>query len=288
VRTARILHGGVPVTGRYDDGAVVLVDGARVDAGAAEFLPPVERVSKIVATHLTYRSRAEEYRMARLPEYPNYFLMPPSSLSAHRRPVVRPAGCEYLNYEGELAVVIGRRCRNVAEDEALAYVAGYTVANDWGAHDFRHADRGAMLRVKGQDGFCPLGPCMVDAADVDPDDLVIRTFLNGEQVQEGHTGSDLMFPAAYQVADLARHMTLEPGDVVLTGTPANSRPVQPGDVVAVEIEGIGRLENPVVEAEDAPVAAVGYQPQVTASTLHVALSIPEDEAERRVAHGQRA
>ena len=286
MRRARIVHYGAPVEGRYEDDAVVLADGTRVDAAAAEFLPPVAHVSKVIATHLTYRSRAEEYGMARLPEFPNYFLMPPSSLSAHRRPVARPAGCEYLNYEGELAVVIGRRCKDVSVEEALDYVAGYTVANDWGVHDFRHADRGAMLRVKGQDGFCPLGPCLTDAADLDPDDLVIRTYVNGEQVQEGHTGTDLMFSAAYQVADIARHITLEPGDVILTGTPANSRPVSPGDVVVVEIDGIGRLENTVVEREADPVARVGYGPEVTAATLHVALAVPEDEAERRVGGGR--
>ncbi len=283
MRTARILHDGRPIAGRYEDDAVVLEDGTRVDAASAEFLPAVESVSKIMATHLTYRSRAQEYRMARLPEFPNYFLMPPSSLSGHRAPVVRPVGCEFLNYEGELVVVMGRRCKDVTVEDALSYVAGYTIANDWGIHDLRHADRGAMFRVKGQDGFCPIGPAVVDAADVDPDDLTIRTFVNGEQVQEGHTGTDLMFSAAYQVADIARHITLEPGDLILTGTPANSRPVQPGDVVAVEIDGIGRLENTVVQAQDEPVARVGYQPEVTAATLHVALALPEDEAEAEVA-----
>ena len=284
MRHARILHGDEAVTGRYEDDAVVLDDGTRVAHDDAVFLAPVEHCSKIVATHLTYRSRAEEYAMAKLPEYPNYFLMPPSSLNAHKAPVARPLGCEFLNYEGELAVVIGSRCKDVTVDAALSYVAGYTVANDWGIHDFRHADRGAMFRVKGQDGFCPLGPCLVDAGDVDPDDLTIRTFVNGEQVQEGHTGEDLMFSAAYQVADIARHVTLEPGDVILTGTPAHSRPVQPGDVVAVEITGIGRLENTVVQTRSDPVAeGIGYQPAVTAATLHVALAIPEDEAERQAA-----
>jgi 5-oxopent-3-ene-1,2,5-tricarboxylate decarboxylase/2-hydroxyhepta-2,4-diene-1,7-dioate isomerase len=194
---------------------------------------------------------------------------------------VRPAGCRFLNYEGEVAVVIGRRCRGVGLDEALDYVGGYTVVNDWGVHDFRHADRGSMLRVKGQDGFCPLGPVMVDAADVDPDDLTIRTFVNGEQVQEGHTGTDLMFSFAYQIADLARLITLEPGDVLLTGTPAHSRPVEPGDVVAVEIDGIGRLENTVFQSDEV-LPEVGEQPAVTAQTLHVALAMPEDEAERTV------
>jgi 5-oxopent-3-ene-1,2,5-tricarboxylate decarboxylase/2-hydroxyhepta-2,4-diene-1,7-dioate isomerase len=244
------------------------------------WLPPVEP-GKILATHLTYRSRAEEYRMAQLPRTPSYFMKPPSSLSAHREPVMRPKGCRFLNYEGEIAVVIGRSCRGVSVDDALDHVRGYSVANDWGVHDFRHADRGSMLRVKGQDGFCPLGPALVDAGDVDPENLTIRTFVNGELVQEGNTGSDLMFSFAYQVADLARLVTLEPGDVLLTGTPANSRPVEPGDVVAVEVEGIGRLEN-TVEQSDEELEQVGEQPAVTAQTLHVALAMPEDEAEREV------
>jgi 5-oxopent-3-ene-1,2,5-tricarboxylate decarboxylase/2-hydroxyhepta-2,4-diene-1,7-dioate isomerase len=245
-----------------------------------EWLAPV-LPTKIIATHLTYRSRAVEYQMARLPQTPSYFIKPPSSLSGHLATVTRPAGCRFLNYEGEVAVVIGRRCHGVSLDEALDYVAGYTVANDWGVHDFRHADRGSMLRVKGQDGFCPLGPAIVDAADVDPDDLTVRTYVNGTQVQEGHTGTDLMFSFAYQVADVARLITLEPGDVLLTGTPANSRPVQPGDIVVVEIDGIGRLENTVVQS-DRELEPVGEQPAVTAQTLHVALTIPEEQAEREV------
>jgi 5-oxopent-3-ene-1,2,5-tricarboxylate decarboxylase / 2-hydroxyhepta-2,4-diene-1,7-dioate isomerase len=262
------------------DGEAREVPFEGVDPGAT-FLPAVEAPSKILATHLTYRSRAVEYKMAKLPEEPSYFMKPPSSVSAHGATVGRPRGCRFLNYEGEIAVVIGERCSGVSIEDALRYVRGYTVANDWGIHDFRHADRGSMLRVKGQDGFCPLGPALVDAADVDPDDLTIRTFVNGEMVQEGNTGDDLMFSFAYQVADLARLVTLEPGDVLLTGTPANSRPVEPGDVVAVEVDGIGRLENTVVEV-DRDLEVAGEQPLVTANTLHVALSIPEDEAERQV------
>jgi 5-oxopent-3-ene-1,2,5-tricarboxylate decarboxylase/2-hydroxyhepta-2,4-diene-1,7-dioate isomerase len=258
---------------------IELEDGAGLAEAEACYLPPVEP-SKIVATHLTYRSRAEEYRMGRLPSVPSYFLKPPSSVSAHRARVARPPGCRFLNYEGEVAVVVGERCRGATLRDALRYVGGYTVANDWGVHDFRHADRGSMLRVKGQDGFCPLGPVLVDADDVDPDDLTIRTYRNGELVQEGHTGRDLLFSFAYQIADLSRLITLEPGDVLLTGTPANSRPVEPGDVVAVEVEGIGRLENTVVEL-GGQLEAVGEQPAVTPNTLHVALAIPEEEAEQR-------
>jgi 5-oxopent-3-ene-1,2,5-tricarboxylate decarboxylase/2-hydroxyhepta-2,4-diene-1,7-dioate isomerase len=249
--------------------------------GDATWLPSVDSPSKILATHLTYRSRAVEYKMAKLPEEPSYFMKPPSSVSAHRAPVARPRGCRFLNYEGEIAVVIGERCSAVPVHEALRYVRGYTVCNDWGVHDFRHADRGSMLRVKGQDGYCPLGPALVDRDDVDPDDMTLRTYVNDELVQEGNTGDDLMFSFAYQVADLSRLITLEPGDVLLTGTPANSRPVEIGDVVAVEVDGIGRLENTVVEI-DRDLSTAGEQPAVTANTLHVALTIPEDEAERQV------
>jgi 5-oxopent-3-ene-1,2,5-tricarboxylate decarboxylase / 2-hydroxyhepta-2,4-diene-1,7-dioate isomerase len=280
LRHARIEHDGRAVEGELD-GDAVRADGLELKLDEVRrWLPPVEP-GKILATHLTYRSRAEEYRMAQLPRTPSYFMKPPSSLSAHRERVLRPKGCRFLNYEGEIAVVIGRRCRGASVDDALDHVRGYTVANDWGVHDFRHADRGSMLRVKGQDGFCPLGPALVDAADVDPDDLTIRTLVNGELVQEGNTGSDLLFSFAYQVADLSRLVTLEPGDVLLTGTPANSRPVEPGDVVAVEVDGIGRLENTVEQSEE-ELEPVGEQPAVTAQTLHVALAMPEDEAEREV------
>jgi 5-oxopent-3-ene-1,2,5-tricarboxylate decarboxylase / 2-hydroxyhepta-2,4-diene-1,7-dioate isomerase len=285
MRHVRIEHDGRPLDGILD-GDRIRAESAEIPAGEVRrWLAPVTP-GKIIATHLTYRSRAEEYLMARLPETPSYFMKPPSSLSAHLEPVYRPPDCRFLNYEGEVAVVIGRRCRGVSVADALDYVAGYTVANDWGVHDFRHADRGSMLRVKGQDGFCPLGPVMVDATDVDPDDLTLRTFVNDEQVQQGHTGRDLMFSFAYQIADLARLITLEPGDVLLTGTPANSRPVQPGDRVAVEVEGIGRLENQVVQDEET-LQPVGEQPAVTAQTLHVALAIPEDQAEREVTQETR-
>ena len=280
MKHVRVRHDGEVHEGTLADETIRAGETSVLVAEVDEWLSPV-LPSKIIATHLTYRSRAVEYQMVRLPQTPSYFMKPPSSLSGHLATVTRPVGCRFLNYEGEVAVVIGRRCHGVSLDDALDYVAGYTVANDWGVHDFRHADRGSMLRVKGQDGFCPLGPALVDAADVDPADLTIRTYVNGTQVQEGHTGTDLMFSFAYQVADVARLITLEPGDVLLTGTPANSRPVAPGDVVAVEIDGIGRLENTVVES-DRELEPIGEQPAVTAQTLHVALTMPEEEAEREV------
>jgi 5-oxopent-3-ene-1,2,5-tricarboxylate decarboxylase/2-hydroxyhepta-2,4-diene-1,7-dioate isomerase len=280
MKHARIEHNSQVLEGTVEGERFRGVGVELAVADVQRWLSPVIP-GKILATHLTYRSRAQEYRMAQLPREPSYFMKPPSSLSAHLSPVIRPPGCRFLNYEGEVAVVIGRRCHQVTADEALDYVAGYTVANDWGVHDFRHADRGSMLRVKGQDGFCPLGPVLVDAGDVDPGDLTLSTFVNGERVQHGHTGSDLMFSFAYQIADLARLITLEQGDVLLTGTPAHSRPVEPGDVVAVEIDGIGRLENPVIESTYV-LPDVGEQPKVTAQTLHVALAIAEEEAEQSV------
>jgi len=283
VTRARIWHGGALVPGVVEGDVVVLASGERVPRASARFGPPIAP-RQIIATHLTYRSRCVEYKMAAPPQYPSYFMKPLGAVSAHGAPVARPRGCHYLNYEGELAVVIGRPCSNVPIARALDYVKGYTIANDFGVHDFRHADRGAMFRVKGQDGFCPLGPVLVDGADFDPADAWLRTYVNGELVQEAHTGTDLIFSVAYQIADISRLVTLDDGDVLLTGTPAHSRPVQPGDVVAVEISGIGRLENPVVEL-DRDLVVAGDPPRITEQTLHVALAISEDEARARVASG---
>ncbi len=275
-RAVRVELGREPKWGRIEGDEIVVEDGRRMLEAEAAYLAPVEP-SKIVAVHLSYRSRIEEYR-ARIPDAPSYFMKPPSTLNGHRGRILRPAGARYLNYEGELAVVIGRRMKGVPEAEALSYVAAYACANDVGLHDFRHADRGSMLRVKGQDGFLPLGPEVVPASEFDPTGFTLRTYLNGRVVQET-TAEDLLYPVAYQLADLCRLITLEPGDVLLTGTPANSRPMEPGDVVAVEISGLGRLESRVVEW-DVDLGGAGAQLDVTANTIHVALAVPEEEAER--------
>jgi 5-oxopent-3-ene-1,2,5-tricarboxylate decarboxylase/2-hydroxyhepta-2,4-diene-1,7-dioate isomerase len=275
---------GSPQWGTLLDDRVRLDAGGELRAADATFLAPCEP-TKIIATHLTYRSRLDEYA-ARVPREPSYFLKPPTSLNGHHGVLRRPRGARFLNYEGEVAAVIGRRMHGVPQSEVLDHVAGYAPANDVGLHDFRHADRGSMLRVKGQDGFCPIGPGLTAAADFDPTDFRVRTFLNGEVVQDG-TAADLIWPIAYLLADLNRLITLEPGDVVLTGTPAHSRPMEPGDRVAVEVSGLGRLEN-TVEDWDVDLAGPGEQLQVSAATLHVALAMPEDEAERAVAAGEVA
>src|ERR671936_753962 len=277
-RRVRVEHHGLPEWGRLEGGEIALDSGARIAAAGATYLAPVEP-TKIIATHLTYRSRVEEYA-ARAPAEPSYFLKPPTSLNGHGGVLRRPRGARFLNYEGEVAAVVGRRMHGVPQEDVLGYLAGYAPANDVGLHDFRHADRGSMLRVKGQDGFLPIGPEIVPAAEFDPTNFTLKTYLNGDVVQEA-TADDLIWGVAYQLADLCRLITLEPGDVVLTGTPANSRPMEPGDTVAVEISGLGRVENTVVDW-DVDLTGPGEQLATSANTLHVALAIPEEEAERMV------
>jgi 5-oxopent-3-ene-1,2,5-tricarboxylate decarboxylase/2-hydroxyhepta-2,4-diene-1,7-dioate isomerase len=237
----RILLDGAPTLVLRDGDELVAEDGRRVEADAATHLPPVQP-SKIIAVHLNYRSRVEEF-MTRLPSAPTYFHKPTTSLNAHRGEVLRPAGCKYLNYEGEIAIVIGETCRDVAPSDAESHVAGYSIANDFGLHDFRDTDAGSMLRVKGSDTLCPIGPGVVD--DWDYRGKTIRTMVNGETRQEGNT-DELVWDMGYLIADLARTITLLPGDTILSGTPAGSRPVEPGDVVTVEVEGIGELSNTIV------------------------------------------
>lgn len=283
MRRVRIALGGRARWGTVDGETIVLEDGTSVAEADATYLAPVQP-SKIIAVHLTYRSRIDEYR-AKVPAYPSYFMKPPTALNGHRGVLRRPTGARFLNYEGELAVVIGRPMHGVPIDAALDHVAGYAVANDVGLHDFRHADRGSMLRVKGQDGFLPISPSVVPASEFDPTRFALTTYLNGEVVQQT-TADDLIWGVAYQLADLSRLITLLPGDVVLTGTPANSRPMDVGDVVAVEIDGLGRVENRVVEW-DVDLTGVGEQLEVSPDTLHVALAVPEDEAERMVEGSHR-
>jgi len=273
---------GVPVWGRRKGGEIILDSGERIAEQTAVYLAPAEP-TKIIAVHLSYRSRITEYR-ARTPAEPSYFLKPTTALNGHRGTIRKPTGSRYLNYEGEVAAVIGRRMKSVPIEETLDCVAGFCCANDVGLHDFRHADRGSMLRVKGQDGFLPLGPELVPASEWDPGAYTLRTYLNGQIVQEA-TSADVIWPVSYQLADLCRLITLEPGDVVLTGTPANSRPMQPGDVVEIEVSGLGRLTNTVVEW-DVDLSGPGERMEVSANTLHVALAVSEEEAERMIQEGR--
>jgi 5-oxopent-3-ene-1,2,5-tricarboxylate decarboxylase/2-hydroxyhepta-2,4-diene-1,7-dioate isomerase len=265
METRRILLDGSPTTVTRDADELVTEEGTRVAIGDATHLPPCEP-TKIVCIHLNYESRVREFA-ASLPPAPTYFHKPVSALNAHGGVVVRPPRCRYLNYEGEIAIVIGRECRHVAPDEAAAHVAGYTIANDFGLHDFRDTDAGSMLRVKGSDTLCPLGPGIVD--DWDFRGKRIRTLVNGEVRQDGST-DEMVWDMYYLVADIARTITLFPGDVILSGTPANSRPVQPGDVVEVEVDGLGTLRNAIAEGQVPIREDVGAQPSASEEVVSTA------------------
>jgi 2-keto-4-pentenoate hydratase/2-oxohepta-3-ene-1,7-dioic acid hydratase in catechol pathway/regulator of RNase E activity RraA len=221
--------------------------------------------SKIIALHTSYRSRAIQ-RGGTLPAWPSYFLKPPSSLTANDHPVARPPGCDLLAFEGEVALVIGSRASRVRPEAAWGHVAWVTAANDFGVYDLRYADRGGNVRSKGIDGLTPLGPRLLDARDIDPAQLRVRTWKNGELVQDARLSEELLFGFDDIIADLTRLMTLEPGDVILTGTPAGSTVVRPGDVVDVEVTAAeartGRLRSPVVEA-DYPLPRFGAMPRIT-------------------------
>ncbi|WP_456844184.1 fumarylacetoacetate hydrolase family protein [Cellulomonas sp. P5_C6] len=225
------------------------------------------RPGKIVAVHLSYASRADQ--RGRRPADPSYFLKPSSSVAASGGVVERPAGTELLAFEGEIALVIGTPARRVGLDEAWGHVGWVTAANDLGLYDLRANDRGSNLRSKGGDGFTPIGPGLLDARAVDPGALRVRSWVNGRLVQDDTTAG-LLFPLAQVVADLSQHLTLEAGDVILTGTPAGSSVLVPGDVVEIEVDAptaagaptTGRLVTTVTSG-DAPFdGALGSLPAV--------------------------
>ena len=262
----RILLDGSCARVRCDGDDLVAGDGRRVAARDAVHLPPVVP-TKIIAVHLNHRSRVAEFR-ATLPDAPTYFHKPVSALAAHGGAVVRPANCRYLNYEGEVAIVIGRTCRGITPAEAADYIAGYTIANDFGLHDFRDTDAGSMLRVKGSDTMAPLGPGLI--TDWEFRGKRLRTYVNGALAQDGST-DEMRWDMHYLVADIARTITLSPDDVLLSGTPANSRPVQPGDVVEVEVDGLGRLVNHIVAGPEPVAADYGAQPTASEEVISTAL-----------------
>lgn len=262
----RILLEGTPVLTQRDGDILVAADGRSIGVEEATHLAPCSP-SKIICVHLNYSSRVSEF-MTKLPAAPTYFQKPVSSLTGHGANVVRPERCKWLNYEGEVAIIISRTARNISREEAGDHILGYAAANDYGLHDFRDTDAGSMLRVKGSDTLCPIGPALV--TDWDYRGKQIRTYVNGEVVQDGNT-DEMEWDMHYLVADIARNITLEPGDVLLSGTPANSRPVRPGDVVGVEVEGLGTLENSIVTGPTPIRDDVGAQPTESEEVLSTAM-----------------
>ncbi|QIK64700.1 fumarylacetoacetate hydrolase family protein [Leucobacter viscericola] len=188
---------------------------------------------KIIAVHLNYPSRMQQ--RGRTPAQPSYFLKPASSLAATGGTIERPAGTELLAFEGEIALVIGTPARHVSPEDGWKHVAQITAANDFGVYDLRAADKGSNVRNKGGDGFTPIGPKAISTEGLGEGDWRVRTWVNGELVQDD-TSDTLKFPFGRLVADLSQHMTLETGDVILTGTPAGSSVVIPGDTVEVEVD----------------------------------------------------
>ncbi len=249
------------------------------DAADPRFSGLPGRPGKIIAVHLSYASRADQ--RGRRPAAPSYFLKPSSSVAASGGTVERPAGTELLAFEGEIAIVIGAPARRVPLAEAWSHVAGVTASNDLGVYDLRANDKGSNVRSKGGDGFTPIGPALIDARGVDPASLRLRTWVNGELVQDDTTAG-LLFPLPQLVADLSQHFTLEPGDVILAGTPAGSSVLAPGDVVEVEVDApsapgaptSGRLVTTVVAGAVEFDAALGSLPSA-------------DDAQRADAWGSR-
>jgi len=234
---------------------------------------------KIIALHLNYPSRIAQ--RGRIPAQPSYFLKPTTSVADSGAPLERPAGTELLAFEGEVALVIGTTARRVSPEEGWAHVSHVTAANDFGLYDLREADKGSNLRSKGGDGFTPLGPDLIPAAAIDPAALRVRTWVNGELVQDDTT-EGLVFPFGRLVADLSQLITLEPGDVILTGTPAGSSVVGPGDTVEVEVDAptaagaptSGRLVTPIV-AGTVPFGDFGAAPRVNELQRSEAWGSPE-------------
>lgn len=215
--------------------------GSELPSGA-RLLPPCSP-SKIVCVGRNYPEHARELGNEP-PKEPLIFLKPPSSLLASGDSIVYPAMAERVDFEGELGVIIGKRARNVPAAEASQYVLGYTCVNDVTARDLQRKD-GQWTRGKGFDTFCPAGPCLAPREAVDTSALVVRTFVDGEKKQEAGV-AEMMFSVDVIISYVSAFMTLEPGDLIATGTPPGVGPLQPGSRVRIEIEGIGVLENTVI------------------------------------------
>jgi 2-keto-4-pentenoate hydratase/2-oxohepta-3-ene-1,7-dioic acid hydratase in catechol pathway len=220
-----------------------ILDGTTYSLDKVKLLPPC-LPSKIVCLGLNYRSHIEEMKLP-MPSVPLIFLKPSTSVIGPEDKIVLPRGWQRIDYEGELGVVIGKKAKDVSEDKAREYVLGYTCVNDVSDRHAQAAD-GQWTRAKGYDTFAPLGPWI--ETKVEPDNLKLETFLNGELKQSAST-SDLLFSILKLINFISGVMTLLPGDVIATGTPSGVGPMKPGDIAEVKIEKIGTLKNFVISAD---------------------------------------
>lgn len=248
MRTGRIAHNGaIHAVTPHADGGVRLSDGRVLAEDAVVWLPPLVPRT-IFALGLNYADHAKELDF-KPPAEPLVFMKGPNTVVGHRARTPRPADAMHMHYECELAVVIGRTARGVRREEALQFVAGYTVANDYAIRDYLENYYRPNLRVKNRDACTPLGPWLVSADEVpDPQDLALRSFVDGRLTQQGST-RDMVFPVAQLIEFLSGFMTLSPGDIILTGTPDGVVDCPVGAEVVTEIEGIGRLVNHIVAEE---------------------------------------
>jgi len=247
MKRARVIHQGMLHNATERDGQLLLEDGQRVWQDQVTWLPPlasVDRPRTILALGLNYADHAKELAF-KAPDEPLVFLKGERALNGHRQTTRRPADVQFMHYECELAVVIGRKAKKVRRDDAYDFVAGYTVANDYAIRDYLENWYRPNLRVKNRDGATPLGPWLVDRADIaDPMALALRTTVNGKPTQQGNT-KDMIFDIPWLIEYFSGFMTLSPGDLILTGTPDGVVDCKAGDVVVTEIEGIGALMNTI-------------------------------------------
>ena len=247
MKHARVLYQGTTLDAKESDGKLLLADGRLVPFDAVTWLPPLApppRPRTILALGLNYADHAKELEF-KAPDEPLVFLKGENALTGHRQVTKRPAGVEFMHYECELTVVIGRTAKNVKRANAYDCVGGYTVANDYAIRDYLENWYRPNLRVKNRDATTPLGPWRVDAADVsNPMALALRTTVNGKVTQSGNT-RDMIFDIPFLIEYFSSFMTLQPGDLILTGTPDGVVDCRPGDVIVTEIEGIGALLNTI-------------------------------------------
>lgn len=246
LKHARFIAEGREQTGFVQEPLVIAASGKEYRLEEVDvWLTPFEP-NTIIGLALNYSDHADELGLDKPPE-PVLFIKPNSSLIGHKAPIVYPNGATYMHYENELAVVIGRHCRNVKAGEAFDYVSGYTIANDVTVRDFVNNFYRPPVRAKGHDSFGPMGPYFVDKEDIpDVKNLELRSYVNGELKQQGNT-KDLMRDIPEIIEFVSSFMTLSPNDVILTGTPKGISHIYPGDVVRLEIDGIGALENKVID-----------------------------------------
>lgn len=247
MKHARVIHEGVAHEAVEHEGQLQLADGRRLAFDAVTWLPPltpVQRPRTILALGLNYADHAKELEF-KAPEEPLVFIKGEGTLTGHRQFTRRPAGVQFMHYECELTAIVGRTARNVKRGDAHDFIAGYTVANDYAIRDYLENWYRPNLRVKNRDTCTPLGPWRVDAADIaDPMALALQTTVNGTLTQSGNT-KDMIFDVPFLIEYFSSFMTLQPGDLILTGTPDGVVDCQPGDVVVTTIEGVGELINTI-------------------------------------------